>query len=170
MKKYTIYRGWHYCFFLIGRLFGWHYNKKKFKIRFKFDERAWWTPPRNNDDYDLNKLAGKSFWGVHKNSVRLTWVPDFDIEGVVDIYGYTYDSSINTHTAKYLCSVSCGIEQAAILELHDDFYGFALNGRFLQMENKTKDSKLQKELYPFIGGQNTAIRTMNIYTKVESIK
>ena len=169
MKKYVIYKGFHYAFFLIGRLFGWSWNKKKFKIRFKFDERAWWTPPRNYDDYDLNKLAGKSFGGIHKNSVILTWEPDFDIEGVMDIYGYTYDSSINTHTAKYLCSVSCDIEQAAILELHDDVYYFALNGRFLQMENKTKDCKLQKNCFPFHGGNNTAPNTYNIWTKIEAM-
>ena len=136
------------------------------------EQDGYWEPPRNYDDYDLNKVSGLTFglFGIHKNSARLTSVPDFDTKNVLDIYGYTYDSSVNEHTAKILCSVTCGIEQVAILELHKDFYYFLLNGNVLKMKNKTPDPKLQKENYPFHGGNNTAPNTYRVWTKVEVIK
>ena len=65
---------------------------KTLSLRFVFRNECWWAPARNQDDLDQNKLAGIGFGtNHHNNSVRLTWVPDFDNPGMIRVSGYTYD-------------------------------------------------------------------------------
>jgi hypothetical protein len=173
MKKYTILKGWHYAFFLFGRLFGWYYNKKKYLVRFKLSKECWWTPARNKDDYDLNKLCGISFglFAIHKNSVRLTWVPNFEKEGYVKIYGYVYDSSKKTHESKYICEIQVDKEYICHLSIDDTnkIYIFDMSPfGMTEMENKTTDNKLQKKAFPYFGGNNRAPVTMYIWKCIKS--
>jgi hypothetical protein len=97
MRFYKIKKGDHYCsmsiFEKIGAM-GW--KVKTMDVKFLFRPECWWAPPRNNDDLDQNKLAGIGFGtNHHKNSVRFTWVPDFDKQNVIKIFGYTYDEKKN---------------------------------------------------------------------------
>lgn len=168
--KYTIFKNWHYAFFLFGRLFGWGYNRKRYIITFKFSKECWWSPPRNQDDYDLNKLAGISFgaFAIHKNSVRLTWVPNFDKEGIIQLYGYIYDSSQKEHISKYLCEVRTETEYICILSMINGEYEFdMLPIAYMTMENKTEDHKIQKKTYPYFGGNNRAPNTMHFWVKIK---
>jgi hypothetical protein len=80
MRFYKIKKGDHYAsmsvFEKIGAM-GW--KVKSVSLKFIFRPECWWAPPRNNDDLDLNKLAGIGYgMNHHQNSVRLAWVPDFD--------------------------------------------------------------------------------------------
>jgi len=168
--KYTILKNWHYAFFLFGRLFGWGYNKKKHVITFKFSKECWWNPPRNQDDYDLNKLAGISFGllGIHKNSVRLTWKPKFEKEGILELYGYVFDSSQKYHMSKYICDVKTDNEYVCILSFRESDYLFDMwPFGSITMENKTIDNKLQKIVYPYFGGNNKSPRKMYFWVKTK---
>ena len=165
MRKYTILKGWHYAFFFFRRFFGWHYNDKNFSIKFKFSKECWWNPPRNQDDYDLNKLYGLSlgFFSIHKDSVRFTWRPNFEKIGVIDIFGYIYDENKNGHISLYLCSVNVEEEYSGQLLLSDDKYILSVGTNVIEMDNYTSDCKIQKELYPFFGGNNKSIQKMYIW-------
>ena len=170
MKKYTILKNWHYAFFLLGRLFGWSYNKTEFNMKFEFSKECWWTPSRNADDYDLNKLCGISFGllGIHKNSVRLAWVPDFSKKGVIKIYGYTYDSvGKSEHKSLYICDVNVDTTYDAKIVCKDDKYLISVGSTEIEMDNKIKDNKIQKEDYPYFGGNNRSPQKMYIWTSVK---
>lgn len=174
MKKYTILKGWHYAFFLFGRLFGWHYNKKKFVINFNFSKDCCWAPPRDQNDYDLNKLYGLTFglFSIHKSSVRLTWVPNFNKgwEDYISLYGYTYDPSFSGHQSKYLCDVKVDTDYSCNISITDDKYIFDMTSLGIKIEmDKTSNKKLEKEIYPYVGGNNTAIQKMNVWAKLEII-
>ena len=168
MKKYTILKGFHYSFFLIGRLFGWHYNKKKFIINFKFDPTCWWFPCRNNDDKDLNKLSGISFglFGVHKNSIRLTWRPNFEKSGIIEIHGYMYDDEVNEHESRFIGEVEVDKLYSAKIECTQHYYYISLGDKKIKFSNISFDPKIQKELYPFFGGNNSAPNKMYIWTEI----
>jgi hypothetical protein len=171
MKKYTILRGWHYAFFLIERLFGWFYNKTEFNIKFKFSPECWWDSPRNSDDYDLNKLCGISFgvFAIHKNSVRLAWVPDFKTQNNIKVYGYVYDGTRNDpHISQYICNVNTDITYDAKIVIQDNKYIISVGDSTIEMKNNTKDHKIQKKGYPYFGGNNRAPVRMSIYECIKS--
>lgn len=169
MKEYVIFKGWHYAFFLIGRLFGWHYDDPKFSIDFKFSNECWWNPPRNSDDYDLNKLGGISFGllTIHKNSVRLTWVPNFEKPGYIKLYGYVYNPDHDGHISQYICDVKTEQEYTCTIYLNSDNYVFDMGelGK-IQME-RTKYRKIQKMVYPYFGGDNRSPVKMSIWMDVK---
>lgn len=98
MKKYTILKNWHYSFFLFGRLFGWYCNKKTFNIKFKFSKECWWNPPRNQDDYDLNKYL------VFYLETEL-WTPNYDyvspVHEIVEFYNDKWGYHIKFRKDEY---------------------------------------------------------------------
>jgi len=169
MKKYTILKGWHYAFFLFCRLFGWHYNKKNISIRFKFESDCWWNPPRNQDDYDLNKLYGLTFGllTIHTASVRLTWVPNFEKEGYISLYGYIYDPSFSGHKSLYLCDVQVEGEYVCALTITEDKYIFDMSPLGKIEMDKTIERKIEKEIYPYFGGDNRSPQDMHIWAELD---
>lgn len=169
MKKYTIFKNWHYAFFLFERLFGWYYDHKVFLITFKFSNECWWDTPRNLDDYDLNKLAGVMFGKTYRNSVRLAWRPNFDKPNAISLYGYVYDECRDERTFKHLCDVPTNQEYMCYLNLYDpEEYTFNLLGvGNFKMDNNTDDKKIQKKLYPYFGGNNTAPRKMSVWMSLK---
>ena len=171
MKRYKILKGWHYAFVLFRRLGGWSYNEQRFLIKFKLSKECWWSPKRNKDDGDLNKLIGLSFgvFGIHKNSLRLVWRPDFDNRGKIQIYGYVYDTKIKGHTTKYITTVSTEQLNYASFNIFPDKYRISVNNITIEMDNPTADKKVQKTLYPYVGGDNTAIRTMYFNQEIKPV-
>ena len=166
MKQYEIKKGNHYCsvsvFERLGSI-GW--NVKKYSVRFVLHASCWWMPKRNNDDGDLNKLTGISYGlNDHSNSVRLTWVPDFTVNGKIDIYGYTYDkkSTDPKFEALYINSVQVGQSCDGCIEVLDKKYKITVNGVSKEMANVHPDSSLCFRLFPYFGGNNTAPQDMLI--------
>lgn len=162
MKIYIIPKRWHYAKFFWGRFGGWHYDKKHFHISFMFGKDCWWFPPRNDDDYDLNKLYGLSFglFSIHKNSIRLAWAPDFMEEGKIKIFGYVYDKGVRT--SQYIATVNVDATYLANIDVVSTKYKITVNGNTIEMDNALQGSYFQKEVYPYVGGNNTAIREMTI--------
>jgi hypothetical protein len=159
MKQYLIKKDKHYASVSpFGRLCGIRWKIKSLSMRFSFRNECWWTPPRNSDDNDLNKLAGVGFGLNHQNnSVRLTWVPDFNNTGVIKIYGYTYDEKKETpkFTFQYITSVLTGQTCEAKIELTGN-YVITVNGVTITMDNINADPGLCFHLFPYFGGNNTA--------------
>jgi len=166
MRYYEIKKGNHHCsmslFEKIGAL-GW--KVRKIDLRFVFRKECWWAPARNTDDYDQNKLAGIGFGtNHHKNSVRLTWVPDFEKPGMIRVSGYTYDER-NTgpkFAISYIKSVHVGETVTARIESRDGAYFLTVQEVTVRMENQQPDPSLCFWLFPYFGGNNTAPHDMTI--------
>ena len=165
MKPYLIKNGNHYCSISIfERIGGIGWKITSLSMRFSFHNECWWAPPRNNDDNDLNKLAGIGFGFNHQNnSVRLAWVPDFTTQGVIKIYGYTYDEKkvAPKFTFQYITSVHVGEICEARIESHGN-YAITVKGVTINMDNIKADPNLCFHLYPYFGGNNTAPHDMTI--------
>ncbi len=177
---YTIYKNWHYSF---PRLISMWFGDNSRYYQCKFESSCYWSPMRNDDDYDLNKLCGYQYgiFTVHKSSIRVSWVPNFDKAGVIDLYGYEYDKSFIGHDSLYLGSVVVGeefnisIENLRQYDMNNKFmYGFyhiklmdtsgnIKNG--IKMKNSINNSFWNKfgfRLFPYAGGNNVAIHKMKI--------
>jgi hypothetical protein len=166
MRFYLIKKGNHYAsvsiFEKIGAI-GW--NFKSLSMRFIFRSECWWAPPRNQDDNDLNKLAGIGFGtNHHKNSVRLAWVPDFGNHGMINVYGYTYDEKKEGQklTMAFIKSVHVLETNTGRIESSDGVYFLTVNDVTIQMNNLNSDPGLYFKLFPYFGGNNTAPHNMTI--------
>ena len=166
MRFYLIKKGNHYAsmsiFEKIGAI-GWKINT--LSLRFVFRKECWWAPPRNQDDYDQNKLAGIGFGtNHHNNSVRLTWVPDFENQGMIKVYGYTYDENKAgpKFTSTFIKSVHVQDTITGKIESRDGGYFITVNEVTIRMDNVNSDPNLCFKLFPYFGGNNTAPHDMVI--------
>lgn len=166
MRFYLIKKGNHYAsmslFEKIGAI-GWKINN--LSMRFIFRKECWWAPPRNQDDYDQNKLAGIGFGtNHHNNSVRLTWVPDFASQGMINVYGYTYDEkkADPKFVSVFIKSVHVDEPVTGKIESREGFYFITVKDVTVKMDNVNSDPKLCFRLFPYFGGNNTAPHDMTI--------
>jgi hypothetical protein len=166
MRFYLIKKGNHYAtmslFEKIGAI-GW--NIRTMSVRFAFRNECWWTPPRNQDDYDLNKLAGIGFGtNHHNNSVRLAWVPDFANQGMINVYGYTYDEKKEGQkfAMTFIKSVHVGDIITGKIESRDGGYFITVKDVNIRMDNLHGDPNPCFRLFPYFGGNNTAPQDMTI--------
>jgi hypothetical protein len=166
MRFYLIKKGNHYAsmsiFEKIGGI-GW--NIRTLSMRFVFRQECWWAPARNQDDYDLNKLAGIGFGtNHHNNSVRLAWVPDFENQGMIKVFGYTYDEKKvgQKFSMTFIKSVHVLDTITGKIESRDGNYYITVNEVTIQMENVNSDPNLCFRLFPYFGGNNTAPHDMVI--------
>jgi hypothetical protein len=164
MKTYTIKKGDHYSnASIFERIFSIGWKVKQTVYHFKFHPECWWSPARNSDDYDLNKLCGIGFGTDHqKNSARLAWVPDFNVPGKIDIHGYIYDEQSSGHISKYIASVQTGVVCDGVITSNPGAYSIAVNGTAVTMPNNNKDPNLCFKLFPYFGGNNTAPCDMGV--------
>jgi hypothetical protein len=177
MKKFVIKEGRHYCEWFWTKIFHPHYNHKIWDGVFSLSKECWWSPPRNDDDHDINKIIGVSFglWH-HRNSWRIGFVPVFTQINKFKIYGYFYDSTNKHHNEKFI-----GLIDADVLYRYDVYEvallnnGSIANSKYIiniheighcDYFNHVKDSELQFTLYPYMGGNNPAIRKMSIYATI----
>jgi len=166
MRFYQIKKGNHYAsmsiFEKIGAI-GW--NVKTLSMRFVFRKECWWATPRNQDDYDQNKLAGIGFGtNHHNNSVRLTWVPDFDNQGMIKVYGYTYDEKKQDPKFAMTFVKSVHVQETVNgrIESRDGGYFITVADVTVKMDNVNNDPGLCFRLFPYFGGNNTAPNDMVI--------
>lgn len=169
MKSYLIKKGNHYADITLGnRISSLGWKVKRTSIRFRFHKECWWAPPRNDNDRDLNKLCGIGYGLNHqKNSVRLAWVPDFNVNGKINIYGYIYDERADgNHLSAFIHSVQVETNNTALITNSGSKYEFLVNGKFAEMPNTHADPSLCFMLYPYFGGNNTAPHDMVIELEV----
>jgi len=166
MRFYLIKKGNHYAsmsiFEKIGAI-GWKINS--LSMRFVFRKECWWPTPRNQDDYDQNKLAGIGYGtNHHNNSVRLTWVPDFDNPGMIKVSGYTYDEKKEGQkfTIAFIKAVHIGDTITGKIESREGSYYITVDDVTVRMDNIHTDPNLCFRLFPYFGGNNTAPADMVI--------
>jgi len=164
MRFYEIKKGNHYASMSIfEKICGIGWKIKTMSLRFVFRNECWWSPARNQEDLDQNKLAGIGFGtNHHNNSVRLTWVPDFETPGMIKVSGYTYDEKKEGQkfTIAFIKSVHVGDTITGKIESRDGAYFLTVNDVTIRMDNNKTDPNLCFRLFPYFGGNNTAPHDM----------
>jgi len=89
--KYKIDEGRHYSRGAIWRIFNYIKIPTHIHGEFKFSDKCWY-PKKMVEHTGINKLFGVSYgiFGVHENSIRIGWQPDWSKEGMIRIYAYYY--------------------------------------------------------------------------------
>ena len=161
MKKFTVERGRHYCNWFWTKFFCPRFGKNKWDVTFVMPKENWWAPPRNPDDYDINKEYGVCFGAHHENSWRLGWVPIFEKQGYFNLYAYTYDGGPE-HVSKLIGEIEGDKKYTVNVESIGQKYWFtSLDlGVFIDMPNIYKDWWLQFDLWSYMGGNNKSPKKM----------
>lgn len=156
--NYLIKKGKHSA---SGLHFGFHCNKKIYDRKVIFSKECWWDKPRNNDDYDINKLCGFSYGFHKKNSLRIGWVPDFKNKNEIILFGYWYNNS-SQHFFKYITSIPVETEFDIEIVCGKEKAYFKTNKTIVSIDFKKPKCKFGYNLFPFFGGNNTSPNDMYI--------
>jgi hypothetical protein len=171
MKQFTIKKGNHYSTGAWTKVFHPMWDKNSWAVSFIITDDCYWDTPRNHDDLtDVNKLFGVGFGlNHHRNSWRLGWQPDFDRNNWFEIFMYTYDE--NGHVTRKLMDVKANKVYSVTVESKDNKYWFTCLdvGVMEYVDNINKDCGLQFPLYPYAGGDNSAIRDMTFFIDYKAI-
>ena len=149
-----------------GRHYGWHFFKIFFTKNSILKYDVTFTPSclysfGDVDDFDVNKLFGRSFGMHHQDSVRFGWRPD---KNKIAIFSYTYTNGKRDMNQlftcdigkKYTMSMDCK-ENLAILEI---VYN---QSKIRYAVDVLSKKKWGYKLYPYFGGNKTAPQDVNIY-------
>jgi len=79
--KYTILKNWHYSIFNPFKHKWVKFNCNEVRFKFILPKNAWYAK-ENEDNAEWNILYGVSygFFGIHNNSMRFAWRPDFEVK------------------------------------------------------------------------------------------
>ena len=159
--KYTILKNWHYSFPVYPLLVLNNEIKRKIII----PKQAWFEKI-NVDDYDINKLFGVSFglFGIHKNSFRIGWKPDFNIKGKIILYTYYYNNE-NKHTSKIIGYLYVEQTNTITIKWYKETNTFIvkLNNYVVFYEQlKIKQTSIKFFARPYHGGNNKSRCTYNV--------
>lgn len=148
--EYNIKKGRHFC---------WHWFKFFFKKECILTHDVKFTSSclykfGDVDDFDINKLFGRSFGMHHKNSVRFGWRPEKD---KILISSYVYINGIREFNDVCICdidktytfTIDCK-DKLVLLEISTDTYKTKYG---IKLE---KSCNFGYKLYPYFGGNKTA--------------
>ena len=164
--KYTIFEGDHYSFPFIFKP---RFNINRLDFKFILSKQCWYEY-ENADSNDLNKIYGISYGltGIHKNSIRLGWIPDFSNKNKIKLYYYGYENN-STHISKYLLTVDTEKEYDIDMFLHGKIgepikLCIELNDNIILYDEvcKIKTNWLAFICKPYFGGNNVSPKTMVI--------
>lgn len=170
-RDYNIKKGSHYVNWN-QRIPIFHCNLTEVTFEFKPDPSLYWHPARNNDDNDQNKLFGLGFgFNHHKDSIRITWRPDFDNEGMIEYLAYWYDGE--ERKSETFGTFDCRSKKKLtgyISGLQTNEYKISFENNIVLAPNLSPDKKWGLYLRPYVGGDNRAIHSMEFDLKWKGIK
>jgi hypothetical protein len=85
-------------------------------------------------------------------------VPDFEQQGMIRVFGYTYDEKKEGQkfTSTFITSVHVDEIVTGSIENRDGSYFITVKDATVKMENIHADPNLCFRLFPYFGGNNTA--------------
>ena len=126
-----------------------------------FSKECWYH--RSEVEYTgWNKLTGiAQLFGVHKNSGRLVWQPDFNNPGSIEIAGYVYSNG-GKWVAKKISYAICGVEYDYSVQYNSalKWWVFKFNSHVIFMSGKKPS--IMRKCFPYFGGKSKAPETMTI--------
>lgn len=161
--KYTILKNWHYSIFNPFKHKWIRLDCQEVRFKFTIPKNAWY-PKENEDDEDWNKLYGVSygFFGIHKNSLRIAWKPDFTTPYRFQLAYYSYEKGVRV--TKKLCSIFAGEQtEAQIYTTKDNYTSVFVNDDYRYYEkSNVKRSWIGFTCKPYHGGDNPTKGTYTI--------
>ena len=160
MKKYKIKKGSHYSGFRLSPFYG--KNVVKYEVIFT---KSCLYDLRNDNQYDINKLFGLSYFYHHIDSARFGWRADGD---KIEISAYCYkDGQRKIHE---MCLID--VDRLYTLEIKNTggYYEFELKDESSSFFSYARISKpitvkVGYELFPYFGGDETAPHDMEIFMR-----
>ena len=131
----------------------------------------YWSPPRTEREKNSQyKLYGVGFGlNHHNNSWRITWIPDWNRINHFKVCAYVYDKSVKEHTTKYIKTVKGDEPFDIFVESVNEKYIFSDVSNIVEIPNKSKDSKLQIDLYPHTGSDMKAIKDLVFFVEFKAL-
>ena len=170
MKKWTIWKGWHFSLSNIWKRFIPRIGTGPVTYIFKLPKENWF-PYKDPDDLDINKLAGYSYGWHHTDSIRIGWTPDFGREGYFTLYFYLYNSKVRT--IKKFASVKADLDYAITISLVPElnYVTFDMIGETTPVKASEvfiiPSFKLGYSLWWYFGGNKTAPKKMIAWLKAK---
>jgi hypothetical protein len=150
---YTIKRGRHYCNFTLGRLQPFA-TKREGQVQIPLDNYYSKSLVQNSG---WNKLTGVGqFFGVHTNSGRLVWQPNFDKAGYFRIAGYIYDKGERKEIE--FANIKGGDWVDYSVKHKHGQWRFMINGIAIRITGSKP--LLPIKLFPYFGGKDSAYYKM----------
>lgn len=153
MVTYKIKKGTHYAFHWFKI-----YLKKNVKMSHSiiFDDSCLYSFG-DADDYDINKLFGRSFGMHHKDSFRFGWRADGN---KIAIYAYNYING--KRVIDFLCKCSPSIKNNFSLIFESNTVKLNVNGVTWSYDLDMDLPFIGYKMYPYFGGNRTAPHDMLI--------
>lgn len=161
--RYTIYEEEHHSNPICLKI---RLNCTRVDFTFEFGKSCWYSDSSSN----INKLYGIEYgiFGIHKNSMRIGWLPDFENKGRIKIFYYGYENN-SEHVTKYLMTVDVEKQYNLDVFLHGKLNEptklcIELNGSIILYD---EECKIKNKFFgcickPYFGGENTAPKDMYI--------
>ena len=141
------------------------FNTTKLNFTFKFDDNCWYINPTSS----INKLYGISYGiiGIHKNSIRIGWIPDKD-KNRIKLYYYGYENE-SDHIGKHIAIIDTNVEYKINMFL------YIINGEPMKLCITLNNTSIYDDICkvkinwlgfgckPYFGGNNTAPNKMSFY-------
>ncbi len=155
--NYTIKRNKHFCNWTIDRLQPFA-TKRAGEFIIPLDNHYSKALVHNSG---WNKLTGiGQIFGIHTNSGRLVWQPNWNKPGYFTIAGYVYDNG-GTWKAIEIANVKAGDWIDYKVEHTSGTWRFTVNGVTVLMSGKKPFLPLKR--YPYFGGKDKAYYKMKFY-------
>jgi len=139
-------------------------NHEPLQYRSLFFNNCWYK--LSDIEFDgINQLVGFSYGYHHRNSVRVGWKPNYNKEGVIDLYAYWYNMS-NKYNYNFITSIKT--EQYFNIYFYETnkTIDIQINNVFYSIDFKFPKFKYGYYLYPYFGGKSTAPHDVDIYLNI----
>ena len=155
--KYKIKKEKHYAEFTLDRLLP--FTTLSQQGTFSLSKECWHT--RESIEYTgNNKLTGVAqIFGVHQNSGRLVWQPDFKEQGTIIISGYVYSGG-GKWTAKEITRIKVEKDYTYSIRWVKGYWLFTVNEKEVMIAGDKP--KCPVKTYFYFGGKSTAPQTMTM--------
>lgn len=159
-KVYSISKGDHRS----GTFVSMHFGADSVRYRVYMESSCFYGRQGNIDDLDLNKLCGISFGRHQQNSLRIGWRPNFDQEGLIELFSYVYVDGKRNFTKMADVPVEEVFEVFFRQASESEWKIELITSTFTEVHTIEIESggKWGYNLFPYFGGNNTAPQEIRI--------
>jgi hypothetical protein len=141
-----------------------HNEVKSFKLTgIKFCKTAWYYRCEV-EHTGINKFQGLGYGlNHHRNSIRIGWQPDFDNEGIFDIWVYWYDQSVDGYQKQWLRKLEVEEEIDIKVTINPESYSIMCTGVEGTSVPKTHRKTEGLILWDYFGGKSKAPKDIILF-------
>lgn len=136
---------------------------------FTLDSSTWYIKKDENPDWlDINKLTGISLGLHHRDSIRLGWRPDFNRQGMIEIFAYWYNKSQRSFASIGFVPTKTPIQFSIQMYRKEGSVSIQVGDNIVyNFDYKFPSIGIGYLLYPYFGGDLLSPQKMKIYLTTE---